>query len=71
MGDLSSIPGLGRSPGEGRERLPTLVFQPEEFHGMYSAWGHRELDTTVSDLHTHTHKVIKEKNVIQKYLTKD
>ena len=33
-GDLGSIPGLGRSPGEG-ERLPTLVFWPREFHGLY------------------------------------
>ena len=27
-GDLGSIPGLGRSPGEG-ERVPTLVSGPE------------------------------------------
>ena len=45
MGDLSSIPGLGRSPGEG-ERLPTPVFWPGEFRGLYSPWGHKELDTT-------------------------
>ena len=32
-GDLGSVPGLGRSPGEG-ERLPTLVFWPGEFHGL-------------------------------------
>ena len=30
-GDLSSIPGLGRSPWR-RERLPTLLFCPGEFH---------------------------------------
>ena len=30
-GDLSSIPGLGRSPGEGKD-YP--VFWPEEFHGL-------------------------------------
>ena len=29
-----------------RERLPTPVFWPGEFHGLYSAWGHQELDTT-------------------------
>ena len=34
-----------------RERLPTLVFLPGEFHGQrslagYSPWGHKELDTT-------------------------
>ena len=44
-GDLGSIPGLGRSPG-GRERLPTPVFWPGEFHGPYSPWGCKELDTT-------------------------
>ena len=81
---LGSIPGLGRSAGEGigyplqylclplwlswwriclqcgrpgfspwlgkipwrRERLPTPVFWPGEFHGLYSPWGHKESDTT-------------------------
>ena len=84
MGDLGSIPGLGRSPGEGigyplrdswasfvaqlvknppamqetwvqslggkilwrRERLPTPVFWPGEFHGLYNPWGFKESDTT-------------------------
>ena len=47
MGDLGSIPGLGRSPGEEKgDRLPTLVFWPREFHGLYSPWGHKESDTT-------------------------
>ena len=83
-GDPGSIPGLGRSAGEGigyplqyswaslvaqlarnlpamretwvqsrgwedawrRERLPTPVFWPGEFHGLYSLWGCKELDTT-------------------------
>ena len=79
-GDPSSIPGSGRSPGEGigyplqyswaslvaqmvknppavretwvqkipwtRERLLMPVFWPEEFHGLYSPWGHKESDTT-------------------------
>ena len=45
VGDLGSIPGLGRSPGEG-ERLPTPVSWPGEFHGLYSPWGHKESDTT-------------------------
>ena len=26
--------------------LPTPVFWPREFHGLYSPWGHKELDTT-------------------------
>ena len=33
MGDLGSIPRLGRSPGE-KEQLPTPVFWPEEFSGQ-------------------------------------
>ena len=39
-GDPGSIPGLGRSPGEG------TVFWPGEFHGLYSPWGRKELDRT-------------------------
>ena len=33
-GDLGLIPELGRSPWR-RERLPTPVFWPGEFHGLY------------------------------------
>ena len=49
-GDLGSIPGLGRSPGEGKG-YPTPVFLPGEFHGQrslagYSPWGCKELDMT-------------------------
>ena len=29
-----------------REMLPTPVFWPGEFHGLYSLWGRKELDTT-------------------------
>jgi len=29
-----------------RERLPTPVFWPGEFHGLYRPWGHKESDTT-------------------------
>ena len=32
-----------------KERLPTLVFWPGEFHGLYSPyspWGHKESDMT-------------------------
>ena len=29
-----------------RERLPTPVFWPGEFHGLCSPWGGKELDTT-------------------------
>ena len=83
-GDPGSIPGLGRSAGEGigyplqypwaslvaqlvknvpalqetwvrslgwenpwrRERLPTPVFWPGEFRGLYSPWGCKESDAT-------------------------
>ena len=44
-GDLGLIPGLGRSPG-GRKRLPTPVFWPGEFHGLYSPWDCKESDMT-------------------------
>ena len=45
VGDLGSIPGLGRFPREGK-RLPAQVFWPGEFHGLYSPWGHQESDMT-------------------------
>ena len=50
MGDLGSIPGLGRSPG-GDPWQPTPVFLSGEFHGRrslvgYSPWDHKELDMT-------------------------
>ena len=83
-GDPGSIPGSGRSPGEGigyplqyswaslvaqlvknppamwgtwvrslswedplrRERLPTPVFWPREFHGLYSPWDCKESHMT-------------------------
>ena len=45
VGDLSSVPGLGRFPWR-RERLPTPMFWPGEFHEPYSSWGHKELDMT-------------------------
>ena len=44
-GELGSNPGLRRSPGEGKG-LPTPVFWPGEFHGLYSPGGHKESGTT-------------------------
>ena len=49
IGDLGLIPGLGRSPGEGKGY--PLQYSPGEFHGRrslagYSPWGHKGLDTT-------------------------
>ena len=50
-GDTSSIPGLGRSPGEGNEWQPTSVFLLGESHEQRSlvgcsSWGCQELDMT-------------------------
>ena len=45
VGDLGSMPGLGRFPWR-REQLPTPVFWPGEFHGLYSPWGCKRLGMT-------------------------
>ena len=37
---------MGWEDPQRRERLPTPVFWPGEFHGLHSPWGHRELNTT-------------------------
>ena len=49
VGDPGSIPGLGRSPGDGNGN-PLQCILPGEFHGQrslvgYNSWGHKELDT--------------------------
>ena len=49
-GDLGSIPGLGRSPGEGHGN-PLQFSCLKKPHGQrslvgYSPWGHKELDMT-------------------------
>ena len=36
---------VGKTPW-GRKRLPTSVFWPGEFPGLYSAWGSKESDMT-------------------------
>ena len=46
-GDLDLIPGLGRSPGEGKG-YPTSVFWPGKFYGLYSPRGPQ-----LSDFHFH------------------
>ena len=43
VGDLGSIPGLGRSPGE--EKGYPLQYSGLE-NAVDSPWGHKELDTT-------------------------
>ena len=42
VGDLGSIPWLGRSPGKGKG----YPLWPREFHGLYSPWSRKESDTT-------------------------
>ena len=45
VGDLALIPGLGRFPW--RKRLPTPVFWPGKFHGLYGIHGgHKQPDRT-------------------------
>ena len=51
VGDLDSIPGSGRYPGE-RKWQPTSIFLPGEFQGQrspagYSPWDCEESDVTV------------------------
>ena len=43
-GDLSSIPGLGRCPGEGKGY--PLQYSGLESHGQYRPWGRKESDMT-------------------------
>ena len=43
-GDLGSVPGLGRSPGEGKGY--PLQYSGLEFHGLYSPLGRKESDMT-------------------------
>ena len=38
-------PWVGKIPWR-RERLPTPVFWPGEFHGLYCSWGRKESDST-------------------------
>ena len=44
-GDLDLIPGLGRSPGEGKG-YPLQLSWPREFYGLYRPWSRIESDTT-------------------------
>ena len=44
-GRLGFNPWVGKIPWT-RERLPTPVFWPGEFCGLYTPWGCKELDTT-------------------------
>ena len=46
-------PWVGKIPWR-REGLPTPVFWPREFHGLYSPWGWKSW-TRLSDFHSPTH----------------
>ena len=39
------VQSLGWEDPLEKERLPTLVFWPGDFHGLYSSWGRKETDT--------------------------
>ena len=57
-GDLGSIPGSGRSPGEGWQPTPVFLlgkFLRQESLVDYSPWGRKESDTT-EHVHVHTLK---------------
>ena len=49
VGDLGLIPCVGKIPWR-RERLPTPVFWPREFHGL-SIHGVTKIQTQLSDFH--------------------
>ena len=53
--NLGSIPGLGKSPGV-RERLPTPVFWPGEFHGLNLA----KSQTRMINFHSLTHLTVRD-----------
>ena len=53
---MGSIPGLGRSPGEGNG-TPSILAWRIPWTGSqvgYSPWGHKELGITEVTEHTHT-----------------
>ena len=66
---LGSIPGSGRSPGEGNGHPPhTTVFLPGKSHGQrslvgYSPWGHKRVE---HDLMTEQRSIRGTKNIKKK-----
>ena len=76
-GDLGSIPGLGRSPGEGNGN-PLQYSCPENTMDRrnlvgYSPWGHKELDMTEQLLfhfhQTHSHNIcLKITRLVRRFL---
>ena len=49
-------PWVGKIPWR-KERLPTPVFWPREFHGLYGPWGGKESATTELLSLTHSHNL--------------
>ena len=63
-------PWFGKIPWR-RERLPTPVFWPREFHGLYNPWDLKELDMTERDFHSlirlsFSHKLIDNLNYLNR-----
>ena len=59
-GDIGSIPGFGRTPGEGKG-FPLQYSGLENSMDVYSPWDHKELDTTEQlslSLHFHLDKTL-------------
>ena len=52
MGRPGFDPWIGKIPWR-RERPPTPVVWPGEFHGLYSPWGHKESNTAEWLSHFH------------------
>ena len=55
-GDLGSVPGLGRSPGEGNVyplQYSYLEISMDRGAWRGSRWGHKDLDTTEQLSHVH------------------
>ena len=50
-------PWVGKIPWR-RERLPTPVFWPGEFHGMYSPWGRKEHDWATFTFRITWHQIL-------------
>ena len=57
VGDLDSIPGSRRYPGEGKWQ-PIPVFLPEKFHGQRSLAGYSPKDGKESEVTKHAQSVI-------------
>ena len=60
---------VGKIPWR-RERLPTQLFWPGEFHGLYSSWGRKESNTTEQLSLSFTMLVKRQKKKTKKGLSK-